>query len=391
LVVKSLLAGLVNGDRVSDLERRLELLPPDLEKLYHKMLNSLEPFYYSHASQFFQLVRTAFKPPTLLVLSYADEEADFAFKTKVHPLTNEEKILRADTMRRRLNSRCKGLLEIAHTLDRATSQNPFNPSKLAQTILDFDLGFDENPRPVALVEKSLADSTIQYLHGTVKDFLELPAVWNRLLAVSPDAYNPRLALCGAFISQVKHMDPSTLNRSTFWNAVKLCIEYAKVEDDPDGSFANLLDELDRSLTKLSTSIGRDGQSFISYYSEYVPKEGELYPHWTCTFSGYTATRGLSFLSLAVRLNLYFYVNARASRNCLIMQDSGLWSLLRDSVTCDPGFNRFFNIGAFPNLRMVTLLLERGADPNWALPSSNTVFEYLLEEATLESPRGRNQI
>ena len=56
LVVKSLLAGLLNGDRVSDLERRLDLLPPDLEHLYDKMLNSLDPFYYSHASQLFQLI-----------------------------------------------------------------------------------------------------------------------------------------------------------------------------------------------------------------------------------------------------------------------------------------------------------------------------------------------
>jgi hypothetical protein len=74
LVVKSMLAGLVNGDRVLDLERRLELLPPDLENLYHKMLNSLEPFYFAHASQLFQLVRASINPPTLLTLSFADEE-----------------------------------------------------------------------------------------------------------------------------------------------------------------------------------------------------------------------------------------------------------------------------------------------------------------------------
>ena len=34
LVVKSLLGGLSNGDRVSDLQRRLSFLPPDLERLY---------------------------------------------------------------------------------------------------------------------------------------------------------------------------------------------------------------------------------------------------------------------------------------------------------------------------------------------------------------------
>jgi len=139
LVVNSLLAGLMNGDRVSDLERRLELLPPDLDKLYQKMLGSVDPFYHSHASQLFQLVRAAFKPPTLLVLSYADEELNFPFKSKVHPLSKEDIILRADTMRRRLNSRCKGLLEIASTKSATTTQDVDDLSGSANLPREFHL------------------------------------------------------------------------------------------------------------------------------------------------------------------------------------------------------------------------------------------------------------
>lgn len=48
LVVRSLLAGLVNGDRVSDMQRRLDFLPPDLEKLYERILKNLDPFYREH-------------------------------------------------------------------------------------------------------------------------------------------------------------------------------------------------------------------------------------------------------------------------------------------------------------------------------------------------------
>jgi hypothetical protein len=51
LVIRSLLAGLVNGDRVSDVQRRLAFIRPDLEKLYEKMLDGLDPFYLEHASQ----------------------------------------------------------------------------------------------------------------------------------------------------------------------------------------------------------------------------------------------------------------------------------------------------------------------------------------------------
>jgi hypothetical protein len=239
--------------------------------------------------------------------------------------------------------------------------------------------FLQDNRIVIIVEESLAEATVQYLHRTVKDFLESPAVWDRIVELDPEGYNPKLALCSAFILRLKNLDLGMLSRHNFWYHVKPCIDYAKVDEDPDGKFASLLDELDRSATKLTACAGLDGQSFVAYYSKFTPKGG-LYPHWACTFSRYDPDRGLTFLSLAVKLNLYFYVKARANKNCLVMQDSGLWSILRDSITCDLSFNSFFGIDVFPNLPMVRLLLDHGADPNWS-NSSSTVWEFLLEEAT----------
>jgi hypothetical protein len=176
LVVTSLLSGLMNGDRVSDLQRRLEFLPTDLEDLYQKMLNSLDPFYLEHASQLFQLVRAALQPPTLLCLSFADEEETFVFKSKVKPLTDKERVSRADIMRRRLNSRCKGLLEIAP--NTIVCEGSFDAT-------DGDtnpLAKDDN-RVIETVDGCIADSTVQYLHRTVKDFLESPKIWKPLLDV----------------------------------------------------------------------------------------------------------------------------------------------------------------------------------------------------------------
>jgi len=117
LVVHSLLAGFGNADRVSDLQRRLEFLPPDLQSLYQKMFQSLDPFYLEHASQLFQLVRASSSPPSLLCLPFADEDEDDVFQCQVRPLEREEQILKADLMQRRLNSRCKGLLEAAPAQD----------------------------------------------------------------------------------------------------------------------------------------------------------------------------------------------------------------------------------------------------------------------------------
>jgi hypothetical protein len=94
IVVQSLLAGLTNDDSLRDLESRLQLLPPDLEQLYDKILNDLDPLYFEHACQYFQLMLlhdTQRATPALL-LSFADEEDDdFANRLPTRPI-NDKKI-----------------------------------------------------------------------------------------------------------------------------------------------------------------------------------------------------------------------------------------------------------------------------------------------------------
>jgi hypothetical protein len=382
LVVKSLLAGLVNGDRVSDLERRLDLLPPDLGDLYYKMLQSLDPFYYAHASQLFQLTRAASSPLSLLTLSFADEEPEYVFKCKVRALGDDEKHARSDLMRRRLNSRCKGLLE---TPRGNTDSNCIT----TQIVNQNSIIFANDDRKVKPRKISIADSTVQYLHRTVKEFLEQPRVWKELLRVSPLGYNPRLSICRAFVTRLKYMDPETLDQQTFWEAIKICIEYARVEKGPTEEFVLLLKELDKAASKLTMAPCHDGSSFLSYYSRgprSITGDKNLHPHWTCTFSGYEVNKGLTFLSLAVKLNLQYYVREVVEESGLVVQDSGLWSLLRDAITYESSFVSFFEIKTFPNISMIKLLLDKGADPNWARSPGNsaTVFEHLLEQATIAS-------
>ena len=60
-------------------ERRLEVLPPDLEDLYSHMLNKMQPLYLRQASQLFQILpqHREFEVDesfSALQLSLADEE-----------------------------------------------------------------------------------------------------------------------------------------------------------------------------------------------------------------------------------------------------------------------------------------------------------------------------
>ncbi|KAH6720451.1 hypothetical protein BKA61DRAFT_730752 [Leptodontidium sp. MPI-SDFR-AT-0119] len=114
LVVKSLLAGLTNCNRVSDLQRRLHETPGDLEELYKKMFSSIDSFYAKHASHYFQIARAARGSLTALGLSFADEEDDnLAVTALCIPISQEESRSRYATIKRRLNGCCKGFLEIS--------------------------------------------------------------------------------------------------------------------------------------------------------------------------------------------------------------------------------------------------------------------------------------
>jgi hypothetical protein len=94
-------------------QKRLELLPPDLSKLYEKILQSLDGFCLEHAAQLFALVNASSSPLDLVSASFADEDdIASALRREVKIIPSDQINLRMDAMRRRINSRTKGLLEV---------------------------------------------------------------------------------------------------------------------------------------------------------------------------------------------------------------------------------------------------------------------------------------
>ena len=114
LVVKSLLQGLTNHDKLSDLEKRLQDLPPELEGLYSHMLSSINPpFYMEQGSKLLQLVYQSPTPISAAELSFADDmDEQLPFKTKIGTITSGNLTRRTEDMIPRLKSRCAGLLEV---------------------------------------------------------------------------------------------------------------------------------------------------------------------------------------------------------------------------------------------------------------------------------------
>lgn len=108
-----------------DLQTRLDALPPDLESLFEKLLNKLDPAYFKHACQLFRLI-LVHEQPHLLALAFADEaDSNIAMKAEIQSLPKDEVSDWLDEMERRVVAHCKCFLDVHDYWG--------NPSKVANS------------------------------------------------------------------------------------------------------------------------------------------------------------------------------------------------------------------------------------------------------------------
>ncbi|KAK7448616.1 hypothetical protein CaCOL14_011739 [Colletotrichum acutatum] len=384
MVVRSLLSGMGNDDRVSDMQRRLDQLPQELETLYSTMLESLEGFYFEHAAQYFLLLEAWKTSPPAVLFDFADEEVGYPIRLRVRECSQNEIRERAETARRRINSRCRGLLEVT------------SPSTVTKGVEGF--------------------GTVQYLHKTVRDYILKPAIDTRIKAARPN-FDSHLRICSAYLSAFKtvviqdrhrsvpgksfsgkpHPGKSSVDTDTecdeelernMSNFAACCLQAAsKVKKENTTIMVDLLDSLRESSARM---IGDDEKRQARFYRSVSRSEG--LGNW------YNTKAGPSFLSLAVRLGAVNYVENKVSPGCLVPRASFesikkfemspalrlrqligdtsrsdathvsnderhlYWPLLVDALHHIP-----------PRLDMVRLCLEKGADPNFQLHGNGSTI------------------
>jgi hypothetical protein len=255
IVVSSLLAGLSQDDRISDLQRRLDALPADLEKLYIAILDQLDPYYFQHASQYFIMTLESRLPPVALAFLYADDESpETALQMQVAPTSGDENLSRISTLRRRLNSRCKGLLEVG------------------------------------------PGHRVQYLHRTVRDYLNNEDTRTKLQKAAGD-FDSHLRFCCGYLSLLKTLDSQVTNPVPF---VKFCLESAGKAKQNGGMVIKLVDCL-REVIPLVASADQAHDIYNALPDEHSISPWVSQPHYA------------SFLALAVRHGVEPYVSARIRR------------------------------------------------------------------------------
>jgi hypothetical protein len=362
LVVTSLLVGMRLDDRIEDFQRRLDELPPDLEKLYEKILHSLDPFYLEHAAQYFTLVESAKAPLTILQFSFADEESpESAIKMRLGSMTQSEISLRVEAVNRRLNSRCKGFLETDRGLQSIQDKDMRRPSQL----------------------------TVQYLHRTVRDFIKSPKAQSFVQSSTNPDFDPSIQLCVAYLMDMKTwhgkqdylhiLDQENEGSPSTANVIHCLRRAASVTKANEEAIIELLEELKSVISQpvYRMALVKDLQGPRGRRHGYFRVRPSFWDSGTWELD---TSRAIDepFLSLAVWHDVVPYVRARAELGELIPwpisgQYEERWPLLLDALA-----------GDVPEPTMVECLLDLGADPNFKISKvdSQTPWIVALTKMTL---------
>lgn len=356
LVVRSVLVGLANRDEIDDLERRLHELPSRLEALFENILRErIAPFYKRQAAELFQTVRAsrerndqierfleAPSPLTILALSLTYENAQTnAMNTPIAPLSDYEIRILCDTMEYRLMNYCGGLLEV----QGAKHGKPGVPKML-------------------IVEPW---HKVQYLHRTVKTYLEEPTVWAKIIAPTQNTdFDPDIVLLKSCLRQLKasEFDENRLVSDSTWRCIALGFEYARqAELKQNPAYIPLLDELDYVMTQL---LQMPGTPYPGHWSTYYECGRERNFEWEDTT-----------LALAVEYGLSSYIDKKFRQSSQMCKKAGR-PLLDYAVSRNPRSQRYPM-----SPLVVSVLLRHGGDPNKSYQETTPwenllIYAYLLQ-------------
>ncbi|KAK5457114.1 hypothetical protein LTS15_004895 [Exophiala xenobiotica] len=175
LVSLSLSEGMVDGDSMTALQARLTAIPGDLEAYFRKIIDGIPEQYRPLAASYFGVMTAVGQDEvSALSLSFLEESSsDFLPIYPVKPVAIPLIDARKRSMARRLESRCKGLLQVSKFLDRG----------------------------------NFGDQVVDYLHRTVRDFLLSKDIQKILQQYSSGSMNPILFLCRSVLTQMKMAGP----------------------------------------------------------------------------------------------------------------------------------------------------------------------------------------
>ncbi|KAI0882579.1 uncharacterized protein GGS22DRAFT_169788 [Annulohypoxylon maeteangense] len=217
LVVRSLQEGLSNGDSLFTLDRRIQDMPEELGPFFRHMLSSVPSIYHVQMALYFLF--TLNSPFTIMLMhfSFIDdyfENESLPFDIPQASIYNRNDIdQRFEQAKRRLNARCKGLLEVHASKDRNE-------------------------------ELHLVSQKVTFLHRTVRDFLQTDEMWHFLKELVGEIQVNRV-IFGSLVALFKSLPLLCPNPNKFeLLSLSQALYFARgAEKEAERTTIQLLDEL----------------------------------------------------------------------------------------------------------------------------------------------------
>ncbi|KAK8064359.1 hypothetical protein PG994_006997 [Apiospora phragmitis] len=205
LATRELRSGMSEYDSYSDLRLRLRRIPADLEALFKKILESVDSFHHQKMAELLQLSLVVLEPAPTSLYYFQDMDCldkDYALKLPFKGRTDEELLSDHRLITRRLNGRCRGLLEV-----------------------------------------SPSSSRVEFLHRTVMEYLRTPEMDDFLRRKARPSFNVYLSASRAFVAYIKrtnfvetkkHGGYTECEKPEFMNVLKEVIFHTKGLDESTG-------------------------------------------------------------------------------------------------------------------------------------------------------------
>jgi hypothetical protein len=365
LVVRDLLKGLTNHDKIPALQQRIRALPSELRELYTTMLGQIEPRYLQESSRILQMMslcRRLAKDASVhqqlcstqslcaLGLSFVMEGENPLPEVQcldfLTPKEVSERVFEVDC---RLKVCCSGLLEVS-SLDQAY--------------------FKHQQSQDGVVLQSYGNTHIQYLHRTVKDFVESPEMQDVFRRYTEGTrFDPYASLLTSSVFRVrKCIHPRSGVANWLTNIVEWCMMLAREHEMKTGRCeVEVLDELDRATSLIWDQI-KEWSANKTISSRVLTAYSISSFEWQD-----------DFLSLATVYDLSMYLDARLGsakqpQRAVTYPQYLEYAIGKSPITMP-------DVERVPDARTIKVLLQHGANPiqPWA---NSTLLEKVLDKVRL---------
>ncbi|ETS85085.1 hypothetical protein PFICI_03110 [Pestalotiopsis fici W106-1] len=356
LVVYGLVKALRDGDNMHQLLRRVEAIPKDLDAYFTHLMGSIEPLYRREASIFLQLALyeehefTALHPLRLIDMVCIQDEVESVSEGQATSdeldFSNVQNMeFHLDSTLRRINSRCRGLLECRY-LEGSTSWY-------------HDIDFDGDETSVS----QIFDWQMDFLHRSFWDFLSLPSSQSKLHEYSGRPFDARVLLCDSRMLQIEELNRSKACDYLIIGLASFVISTIAV--------ANL-----RTTEYCKTVAGRLQLVLDRVVQTNIDESFYKGPWYLCQSLCVYHYHASSFLTIAIDFNLSAYVFANLTTEAIHAKRGRpiLDYILRGAFfhADEPSIGNHL-----PDLALVQQALELGADPNEISDSGSIWVSFLV--------------